>query len=202
MTMLNSLEIRKLIALGMVHQEAVPNALQTPRLMTTLVEAWNRQLDAEGGYFDLTVGGFFELSGKCMPELGPGEMDRIEPKVTPIDWTQDDAGPYVVLQPGEFVLFRTREQLKIPPHITVRLDRKSSLHRCGVDVIASPAHAGYEGFLTIAAKVIGPLPIRIRYGARMLTSSFYRVDPAATKQYDGPHQGGTVTSGGEAIRSY
>lgn len=198
--MLSSREVQILIEKGMVEWEPIPEALRTPELESALREDWQKQFEIEGGYLDLTISEMRFLVGDIIPDISP--CGRVEPKTRPVRWLTNEPIPYYRLMPEDYLLFTTRETFRIPPDITVRLDHKSTMQRCGLDVICSPAHASYNGRLTLGLKVIGPLPVDIRYGARLLTSSFYRVNAEQTTQYSGPHQGGVITTEGKTIASY
>ena len=195
--MLSSTEIRDLITGGMVEQEDPPFQSMNPKLRACLDSEWDKQLDCEGGAFDLTIDQLFDLTQETMPIIGPDQ--RVEPRIRPIPWDCTEEIPLVRLMPGDYVLFRTREIFNIPDNVGVTLHHKSTTHRDGLNVIFAVMHPGYCGSLTLGLHVVGPLPVAIKYGARMLTSRYEWIDAAGTKQYDGPHQGGVVTTSGQAI---
>lgn len=195
--MLSSIQIRNRIYSGMIRQEAIPARLNSEDLQKIMDKQWQKQLKIEGGYFDLTVSEFSIITYDALPEIGPDK--RLEPRTRPIRWIMDEPIPYVRLMPDEYVLFRTREIFSVPPDISVRLDRKSTLHRCGADVLFAPTHCSYQGSLTLGLKVLSNLPLVIRYGARLLCCSFHEINGEETTQYSGPHQGGVITSDGQEI---
>ena len=186
--MLSSDEIRTLINAGMIHQVAVPERLQTATLMNHLMREWGRQLECEGGAFDLTVEHFYQQTKEVIPVVGPDE--RIEPKVYPIRWDMVDDMPQLTFLPGEYVLFKTREWFDVPPNVAPTLHAKRTLVGDGVQIAYAVIHPSFRGQLMCGLKVVGPLPITIRYGGRLLTSRYEWVHADGTTQYNGPHQDG------------
>lgn len=191
--MLSSVEIRALINTGMMHHVSVPEILQTATLMDYLTREWLKQQECEGGALDLTVSHFLQQTRDVTPVIGPDE--RIEPKVYPLRWDMVDDMPTITLQPDEYVLFKTREVFEVPAHVAPTLHQKRTLPGDGAMVIFALIHPGFRGQLTCGLKVIGPLPITIKYGARLLTSRYEWIDGDDTTQYNGPHQDGKGNEG-------
>lgn len=191
--MLSSAEIQALIVDGMVRQTAVPEEIQTPKLMDCLTREWIKQQECEGGTFDLTVDSFYVQTREALPLIGPD--GRVEPRIYPIRWDMQDDMPVVTLIPEEYVLFKTREIFNVPEFVAPTLHAKRTLIGDGGLVIFALIHPSFRGQLTCGLKVVGPLPITIKYGGRLLTSRYEWVRAEETTQYNGPHQDGRGNEG-------
>ncbi len=103
-------------------------------------------------------------------QIGPASIDlRLSPvlklfkvekytlldtkKKLPRDFTKTyriKKGEYFVLHPNNFVIASTIEYIKVPPHMMVRMEGKSSLARMGILVhTAGFVDPGFEGTLTL-----------------------------------------------------
>ncbi|MBN3037211.1 MAG: dCTP deaminase, partial [Candidatus Diapherotrites archaeon] len=79
--------------------------------------------------------------------------------------------------PGEFVLGSTMEYVRIPSHISARLDGRSSLGRVGIVIhsTAGTVEPGFEGRLTLEIANVGKLPVALYPGMRVCQISFYEL---------------------------
>jgi dCTP deaminase len=101
---------------------------------------------------DLSRGGFASLFG---PHAKRQTITRTQP---------------FSLEPGHFVLGRTRERVSLPilddgePCLAARVEGRSSYARCGllVHFTAPTIHSGFDGTITLELINMGPLPIVLR----------------------------------------
>ena len=68
-----------------------------------------------------------------------------------------------ILHPGEFVLGRTKERIKLPDDIAACIDGRSSLGRLGVviHVTSGWVDPGWDGILTLEITNVGKMPIAL-----------------------------------------
>ncbi len=93
---------------------------------------------------------------------------------------------YFIIHPGEFVLSSTLERVSLPPHITGRLEGRSSLGRLGLIVHATAGYIdpGFEGNITLEIGNVGKLPIKIYYGMRICQLVFEKMCSPAEIPYN------------------
>ena len=93
---------------------------------------------------------------------------------------------YFIIHPGEFVLSSTLERVSLPPHITGRLEGRSSLGRLGLIVHATAGYIdpGFEGNITLEIGNVGKLPIKIYYGMRICQLVFEKMCSPAKIPYN------------------
>ena len=89
------------------------------------------------------------------------------------------------LQPGEFVLGSTFEDITIPDDIVGRLEGKSSLGRIGLLIHSTAGYVdpGWQGRLTLELSNVAKLPITLYYGMKIGQISFLRLTTAAERLY-------------------
>lgn len=94
------------------------------------------------------------------------------------------------LNPGDFILGSTREIIKLPDHITARLNGKSTLGRWGlsIHITAGFVDAGFNGPLTLEIKNEGPFRILLEYGMRIAQIDFETQLSRSLKPYRGKYQ--------------
>ena len=97
-------------------------------------------------------------------------------------------GNYVV-KPGTLVLGSTLEWLKIPDSITVFIEGKSSLIRCGLDIGYGWVDPGFNGTLTMEISVRAANAVVLRPGMRIAQLVFARLESPAGISYYGKYQG-------------
>lgn len=73
-------------------------------------------------------------------------------------------GEYYDLKPNTPLLAQTLERVKIPPHLSGRVEGRSSLARLGLTVhnTAPYIHPGYNDYLTLELCYNGKIPFRLR----------------------------------------
>ena len=89
------------------------------------------------------------------------------------------------LQPGEFVLASTVENITLPDDIVGRLEGKSSLGRIGLLIHSTAGYVdpGWQGRLTLELSNVAKLPITLYYGMKIGQISFLRLTAAAERLY-------------------
>lgn len=107
------------------------------------------------------------------------EMERL---TEPVE--MDEIYPFY-LQPGEFSLGMTMEEICLPNDIVGRLDGKSSLGRLGLVVHSTAGFVdpGWKGNLTLELSNLAPLPIALYYGMKVSQISFMRLTSPAIHPY-------------------
>lgn len=70
-------------------------------------------------------------------------------------------GGYIVIPPNGFVLGSSVERIKMPRNVTATVLSKSSIARCGVNCLATPLEAGWEGYVTLEFSNSTPLPVKL-----------------------------------------
>ena len=96
----------------------------------------------------------------------------------------EDEKPFL-LQPGEFVLVSTLEDITLPDDIVGRLEGKSSLGRIGLLVNSTAGYVdpGWRGRLTMELSNVAKVPITLYNGMKIGQISFLRLTTAAERLY-------------------
>ena len=104
--------------------------------------------------------------------------------------TVADGEPFVI-HPGEFVLGRTLERVRMPDDIVSRIEGKSSLGRLGLIVHATAGFVdpGFEGTLTLEITNLTRVPIKLYAGRPIAQLSFMTLDRPAERPYGHPDLG-------------
>jgi dCTP deaminase len=105
-----------------------------------------------------------------------------------------------VIHPGEFVLGRTLEWVRLPDDVVARIEGKSSLGRLGLIVHATAGFVdpGFEGTLTLEITNLTRVPIMLYAGLLIAQLSFMALDAPAEHPYGsaelGSHYQGQVAA--------
>ena len=104
--------------------------------------------------------------------------------------TVGDDEPFVV-HPGEFVLARTLEWVRLPDDVVSRIEGKSSIGRLGLIVHATAGFIdpGFEGTLTLEVTNLTRIPIELWPGLPIAQLSFMALDAPAERPYGHPDLG-------------
>lgn len=96
----------------------------------------------------------------------------------------DDSVPYA-LQPGEFALGITAENVEVPDDVVGRLDGKSSLGRLGLVVHSTAGFVdpGWKGRLTLELSNLSSIPINLYRGMKSSQISFVWLSSPAERPY-------------------
>src|SRR3954471_12427233 len=107
------------------------------------------------------------------------------------------------IHPGEFVLGRTLERVRIPDDIVARIEGKSSLGRLGLIVHATAGFVdpGFEGTLTLEITNLTRVPIKLYPGLPIAQLSFMELDAPTEVPYGSPALGSHYHGQVEATES-
>lgn len=113
-----------------------------------------------------------------------------------------DDEPFVI-HPGEFVLGRTLEWVRLPDDVVARIEGKSSLGRLGLIVHATAGFVdpGFEGTLTLEITNLTRIPIILWPGKPIAQLSFMALDRPAERPYGHPELGSHYQSQLDATES-
>ena len=133
--------------------------------------------------------------------LNQTELDPLKPS----ELEKYDICPYYWLDADEFVLGSTIERVELPSDIYARVEGKSSLGRCGlqVHVTAGFIDPGFCGNITLEIKNVNMCIINLRPGMPIAQICFGRLDGRVVRPYgsDGlgsKYQGSRGTIGPKA----
>ncbi len=113
---------------------------------------------------------------------------HIDPRADQPDLTEllvlDDAHPFV-LQPGQFCLGNTFEELSLPDDVVGRLEGKSSLGRLGLVIHSTAGYVdpGFRGRLTLELSNAAALPILLYPGMKIGQLSLIQMTTPADSPY-------------------
>ncbi|MBI4091900.1 MAG: dCTP deaminase [Candidatus Levybacteria bacterium] len=95
-------------------------------------------------------------------------------------------GGEFVMQPGDFVLAMTLEQVKLPSNMMGRLEGRSSLGRLGIVVhsTASIFDPGWDGNCVLELGNLGRMAVKLRVGMRICAMSFEELSSPAEVPYN------------------
>lgn len=97
------------------------------------------------------------------------------------------------LEPGEFILGCTQEEISLPMDLAARVEGKSSLGRLGlmIHVTAGYIDPGFSGQITLEIKNTNKVPLTLYTGMRIGQIAFERMNSAPIRGYDqtGRYQG-------------
>ena len=90
-----------------------------------------------------------------------------------------------VLQPGQFILASTLEEVELPDDIGARIEGRSSWGRLGIIVHSTAGYIdpGFRGKITLEMSNIGMLPVLLYPGMRIYQLSFEKLSSPAQKPY-------------------
>lgn len=91
----------------------------------------------------------------------------------------------LVLQPGQFILAQTVEQVKLPDDILGRVEGRSSLGRLGIviHVTAGFIDPGFEGNITLEIVNLGDIPVVLYPNQRVCQIVFERLASSCERPY-------------------
>jgi dCTP deaminase len=136
---------------------------------------------------DLKLGASFRVFHN---HLTPA-IDLAEPPAHLTELIQVPEGESFVIHPGEFVLGRTLESVRMPDDVVARIEGKSSLGRLGLIVHATAGFVdpGFEGTLTLEITNLTRVPIILWPGKPIAQLSFMALDRPAERPYGHPELG-------------
>jgi len=113
---------------------------------------------------------------------------HIDPRKDQTDLTELVAipdGEAFVLQPGQFCLGNTAEEISLPEDVVGRLEGKSSLGRLGLVIHSTAGYIdpGFRGHLTLELSNAAPLPILLYPRMKIGQLSFLQMTTPAERPY-------------------
>lgn len=133
---------------------------------------------------DLRLGYHFKLyEHSKVAILDPKNPEQMK-SMTKMITLDSDNEPFIV-QPGEFVLGVTIEDVKIPNNMVARVEGRSSLGRLGIIVhsTAGFVDAGFCGTITLEITNINRLPVALYPGMRVCQLAFETMTTEADVPY-------------------
>lgn len=90
-----------------------------------------------------------------------------------------------IIQPGDFVLGITVENIEVPDDLTGRLEGRSSIGRLGVVIHSTAAHieCGFRGHIALELANMGKMPVALYPGMRICSVSFEQLSSPAEVPY-------------------
>jgi dCTP deaminase len=130
-------------------------------------------------------------------------IDLRDPPTNLTEQVEIDDDEAFVIHPGEFVLGRTLEWVKLPDDIVSRIEGKSSVGRIGLIVHATAGFIdpGFEGTLTLEITNLTRIPIKLSPGLPIAQLSFMTLDQPAERPYGHPDLGSHYQGQVEATAS-
>lgn len=163
-----------------------------------LVEPWDPGL-VQPASVDLRLGASFRV----FHNHRAAAIDLREPPARLTELVEvSDEEPFVI-HPGEFVLGRTLEWVRLPDDVVARIEGKSSLGRLGLIVHATAGFVdpGFEGTLTLEITNLTRVPIILWPGKPIAQLSFMTLDRPAERPYGHPELGSHYHGQVEATES-
>jgi len=153
----------------------------------------SRELEnPEGAGFDLRVGEIFKIKEG---EAFLGETERKTPETESIAKYGKDK--HIILKPGEYVSVKTMEKINLPANIAAIFRPRSTLQRCGINLITATASPGYSGELTFGMCNLGKNTLKLELGARIAHIIFFNTSENIS-EYRGQWQNGRVSTQGKS----
>lgn len=128
-----------------------------------------------GNTFKLYEHSKFAVLDPMNPESFAGNMRTI---------TVPDGEAFIV-QPGEFVLGVTQEQISLPDDLVARVEGRSSLGRLGIIVHSTAGFIdpGFSGTITLEISNLNRLPVALYPGMRVCQIAFEQMSSPADMPY-------------------
>lgn len=159
----------------------IQKAIAEKKIVITPVPDFKTQLGTCS--IDLRLGYIFRVFDHSKyPYLDPAKKDfsrEITKKVVV------KKGESFIMQPGDFVLAVTLENVKIPNNMMGRLEGRSSLGRLGIVVhsTASIFDAGWDGKCVLELGNMGRMAVKLTPGMRICAMSFEELSSAVKIPY-------------------
>ena len=112
------------------------------------ISGWDGEPHIHASSMDLHLANIFKVyEHSKFAVLDPRNMESLRNNMRTITIKGDD--PFMV-QPGEFILGVTREKIKVPDDLVVRVEGRSSLGRLGIIIHSTAGFVdpGFEGTIT------------------------------------------------------
>ena len=159
----------------------IKKALQSKRIVIKPAPDLDTQLGSCS--IDLRLGNSFRIFDHSKyPYIDPAKKDYSN-EITKV--VKVDREGTFIMQPGEFVLAVTLENVKIPSDLMGRLEGRSSLGRLGLVVhsTASTFDAGWDGKPVLELGNLGRMAIKLTVGMRICAMVFEELTSPAETPY-------------------
>ncbi len=167
---LSDVDIKRNIAEGRIRIDPIEDEREVPE-----------EYQIQPASVDLKLGKEFKVQNNTQKGF-VGLEEAQEDLLREVDVGED--GEFV-LQPGKFVLARTREFIAVPGDITAFIEGRSSIGRKGLFVEnAGWVDPGFEGTITLELMNAGNLPIKLKPGVRICQVVFAELTSPSEEPYD------------------
>ena len=96
---------------------------------------------------------------------------------------------FLLVQPGDFAVIITLEELRLGPQYAARFGLRSKYARKGlIATTGLQVDPGYHGRLIVGLTNLTPRSISLPYKDDILSIEFHRLEEATTRPYSGPYQ--------------
>ena len=96
---------------------------------------------------------------------------------------------FLVIKPGDFILVRTYESVKLSPKIAGKVGLRSFHARKGLALLAGPQiDPGFEGVLVVGLHNLDANELKLPYREPFCTVEFYRLSEPVQQPYKGDYQ--------------
>jgi dCTP deaminase len=89
----------------------------------------------------------------------------------------------VVLEPGAYLIARTKETFNIPNNVKALVIGKSTLARCGLMVNVTPVEPGFSGHVVIEIANTSKSKVRVHANMGIAQFIFFRLDQTPLLDY-------------------
>jgi dCTP deaminase len=158
----------------------IKKALKTGKIKITPAPDLDMQLGSCS--LDLQLGNAFRI-------FESGKHAVIDPhKNAASEFTREvvvEGGSAFIMQPGDFVLATTVENIEVPDDLLGSLEGRSSIGRLGIIIHSTAASVdpGMRGHITLELANMGKLPVALYPGMRICSISFEQLSSPAEVPY-------------------
>lgn len=160
----------------------IKNAIKDKRIRISPKPDFTTQLGSCS--IDLRLGNVFRVfEHSRKPYIDPAKKDFSNEITSEIVLKNGDQ---FIMQPGDFVLAVTYEQVTIPPDLMGRLEGRSSLGRLGIVVhsTASTFDPGWDGKCVLELGNLGRMAVALTVGMRICAMAFEELSSPAEVPYN------------------
>jgi dCTP deaminase len=159
----------------------IKKALKSGEIKLTPAPDLEEQLGSVS--LDLRLGKKFAVFNHAsIPYIDPFKKELTEGLMKRVEITDQEK---FIIQPGEFVLATTIEDVQVSDHLVARLEGRSSLGRLGIVVhsTASVFDPGWRGKVVMELGNLGKMPVALHPGMRICALTFEKVTQAVETPY-------------------
>ncbi len=172
-----------------------------PKSRPLIEDADPTQMDfMEGGQYDLRLDRLYRFSSPVSGHIG------VDERTTPlVEELTPGTGPKGAetweLMAGDYFLIQTREALNMPIDCRGIVEPRTTLFRCGLQLIKAGVAPNYQGRLTFGLRCLAGT-VTLERLARVASITFHRLEGDEGDAYSGVWQGGRISTDGRAERPY